>query len=65
MFAGMVTFKIKSQTSAQFWELCKRRRIWLLPSQATSQDRIRVSTHIHTRKSNLDLLFQTIKEGMS
>lgn len=65
MFAGMVTFRIKSGSAPRFWDLCKRRRIWLLPGQATSGDRVRVSTHIHTRKSDLDLLFQTIQEGLS
>jgi selenocysteine lyase/cysteine desulfurase len=65
MFAGMVTFRIKSQSAARFWNLCKQRRIWLLPGQATPGDRIRVSTHIHTRNSDLDLLFQTIQEGLT
>jgi len=65
MFAGMVTFRIKSGSAPRFWELCKRRRIWLLPGQAILGDRIRVSTHIHTRKSDLDLLFQTLQEGLS
>ncbi|MCI0721464.1 MAG: aminotransferase class V-fold PLP-dependent enzyme, partial [Acidobacteria bacterium] len=65
MFAGMVTFRIKSGSAPRFWDLCKRRRIWLLPGQATPGDRVRVSTHIHTRKSDVDLLFQTIQEGLS
>jgi isopenicillin-N epimerase len=65
MFAGMVAFRIKGGTTPRFWDLCKKRRIWLLPGQATPGDRIRVSTHIHTRKSDLDLLFQTIQEGLS
>jgi isopenicillin-N epimerase len=65
MFAGMVTFRIKSQSAARFWNLCRQRRIWLLPGQATPGDRIRVSTHIHTRKRDLDLLFQTIQEGLT
>jgi len=65
MFAGMVTFRIKSGSAPRFWDLCKQRRIWLLPGQATPGDRVRVSTHIHTRKNDLDLLFQTIQEGLS
>lgn len=65
MFAGMVAFRIKSGSGARFWNLCKQRRIWLLPGQAIPGDRIRVSTHIHTRKSDLDLLFQTIQEGLT
>jgi len=65
MFAGMVAFRIKSQDRAHFWNLCKQRRIWLLPAQATPGDRIRVSTHIHTRRSDLDLLFQTLQEGLA
>jgi isopenicillin-N epimerase len=65
LYAGMVTFRIKSGNAPRFWDLCRLRRIWLLPAQATPGDRIRVSTHIHTRKSDLDLLFQTIQEGLS
>jgi len=65
MFAGMVTFRIKSGSAPRFWDLCKRRRIWLLPGQATPGDRVRVSTHIHTRQSDVDLLFQTVQEGLS
>ena len=64
MFAGMVAFKINGN-GERFWKMCKERRIWLLPSQATPGDRIRVSTHIYTRRSDLDLLFETLQEGLS
>jgi len=64
MFAGMVAFRIKG-SGERFWRLCQERRIWLLPSQATPGDRVRVSTHIHTRRKDLDLLFQTLQEGLS
>ena len=64
MFAGMVAFRIKG-SGERFWRLCKERRIWLLPSQATPGDHVRVSTHIHTRRNDLDLLFQTLQEGFS
>ncbi len=57
MFAGLVTFKFKTDQLDSLWELCKKRRIW-----TTEAQQLRVSTHVHTRPSDLDLLFEAMEE---
>lgn len=59
MFGGMVTFRIKGADLGPLVELCKKRRIWVALS-----DRIRISTHIHTRPPDLDAFFNTLEEAL-
>jgi len=59
MYAGLVTFEIPGLGKSPFWELAKRRRIWVVGS-----DRIRISTHIHTRPRDIDVFFETLDEGL-
>jgi isopenicillin-N epimerase len=57
MYGSLVTFRLKAKDTSAFTALCKKRRMWIIGGE-----RLRVSTHIHTRPSDIDLLFSTIKE---
>lgn len=60
MYAALVTFRFKDKTDDQLkplWQACQQKRIWTVQGQ-----RVRVSTHIHTRPSDLDLFFNTVRE---
>jgi selenocysteine lyase/cysteine desulfurase len=58
MFAGMVTFKFRKDP-ARLWEVCKEKKVWVINSP-----RLRLSTHIHTRPSDIDLFFGLMEETM-
>jgi isopenicillin-N epimerase len=59
MYGSLVTFKINlaEDKVARLWQLCSERRIW-----TTTNARLRVSTHIHTRRSDLDAFFDALAE---
>ena len=59
LYAGMVTVQFKGIGTKPLYELARKRRMWLPGS-----DRLRISTHIHTRPADLDALFQTIHESL-
>jgi len=56
LYGALVTFQIKSGDTKRILEECKRRRIWI-----SLGERLRVSTHIHTRMSDIDALFEVIE----
>jgi selenocysteine lyase/cysteine desulfurase len=58
MYGSLVTFTFKRDPKP-FFELCKKRRIW-----TTGSERLRVSTHIHTRPEDVDTLFKTMEEAL-
>ena len=60
MYGSLVTLEIKlpEEKLARLWQLCDERLIW-----TTSNPRLRVSTHIHTRESDIDLFFETLSEA--
>jgi len=60
MFAAMVTFHIKlSQAKLDgFWSRCEERSIF-----TTRYPHLRISTHVHTRQSDLDVFFETLREA--
>jgi selenocysteine lyase/cysteine desulfurase len=60
MYGSLVTFRINlsEKQLARLWQLCDERLIW-----TTSNPQLRVSTHIHTRESDLDLFFETLGEA--
>ena len=60
MYGSLVTFRINLSEArlARLWQLCDERLIW-----TTGNPRLRVSTHIHTRESDLDLFFETLAEA--
>jgi selenocysteine lyase/cysteine desulfurase len=57
MYGSLVTFRFKGKDLAPFFAACKKKRIWVIQSE-----KLRVSTHIHTRRSDIDTLFATIDE---
>ena len=60
MYGSLVTFSIDLPDSklARLWQLCDERLIW-----TTANPRLRISTHIHTRRSDLDVFFATLAEA--
>jgi isopenicillin-N epimerase len=57
LYGGMVAFEVDRPDYAPLWKKLGERKVWTLRGQ-----KIRVSSHIHTRQSDLDLLFDTVKE---
>jgi isopenicillin-N epimerase len=58
LYGSLVAFEPTGVNQEKFRDLCTKRRIWALSGQ-----RIRVSTHIHTRPQDVDLLFETFRES--
>jgi selenocysteine lyase/cysteine desulfurase len=60
MYGSLVTFRINLPDAKlqKLWRLCEERTIW-----TTSNPQLRVSTHVHTRRSDLDLFFETLAEA--
>ena len=59
MYGGLVTFKFRDKDPKPFREACAKRRIWIYGG-----DMLRVSTHIHTRRRDLDALFGAMRETL-
>jgi len=58
MFGSLVTFRITKKPDA-FFEACRKKRIW-----TTGGQQLRVSTHVHTRPSDIDLMFDVMRETL-
>ncbi len=60
MYGSLVTFRINlpDRKLERLWQLCDERKIW-----TTNNKQLRVSTHIHTRRSDLDQFFATLAEA--
>jgi selenocysteine lyase/cysteine desulfurase len=58
-YGGLVTFRFRDKDLTRFRQVCRERRIWIYGG-----DLLRVSTHIHTRRTDLDALFSTIRETL-
>ncbi len=60
MYGSLVTFRLNLPEAklARLWQLCDERLIW-----TTANSQLRLSTHIHTRRSDLDLFFDTLAEA--
>jgi len=58
MFGALVSLKFK-KSPAKLWELCRKKKIW-----TQEGERARFSTHIHTRPSDIDAFFATVKEAL-
>jgi selenocysteine lyase/cysteine desulfurase len=58
MFGSLVAFDMPPAQFKKFGALCRERKIWIMMSE-----RFRVSSHIHTRPEDIDLLFQTLEEA--
>ncbi len=59
LYAGMVTFQFKGVDTKPLYALARKRGIWL-----AGAERLRISTHIHTRPADLDAFFQTMHETL-
>ena len=59
MYGSLVTIQLKLDEDrlARLWQLCNERLIW-----TTGNARLRISTHVHTRRSDIDLFFDTLAE---
>ncbi|MDX1404010.1 MAG: aminotransferase class V-fold PLP-dependent enzyme [Woeseiaceae bacterium] len=60
MYGSLVTFRLNlpERKLARLWQLCDERLIW-----TTKNQRLRLSTHIHTRPEDLELFFATLAES--
>ncbi len=60
MYGSLVTFRLNLPENklSRLWQLCDERMIW-----TTRNPQLRISTHIHTRQSDLDLFFATLGEA--
>jgi selenocysteine lyase/cysteine desulfurase len=60
MYGSLVTFRLNLPEAKleRLWQLCEERLIW-----TTGNPQLRISTHIHTRRSDLDLFFETLAEA--
>jgi isopenicillin-N epimerase len=57
MYGALVTMQMEEGHYKRFAAKCDERRIWIVKSA-----RFRVSTHIHTRPEDIELLFRTMEE---
>lgn len=57
LYGGMVAFEMVGKDYAPLWAKLGQRKVWTLRG-----NKIRISSHIHTRKSDIDLFFDTMKE---
>lgn len=57
LYGGMVAIEVDRPDYAPLWQKLSQRKVWTLRGQ-----KIRISSHIHTRKSDIDLFFDTLKE---
>ncbi len=58
MYGSLVTIRLKNKDHAErLWAACQKKKIWTLHGP-----QIRLSTHIHTRPSDIELFFKTVDE---
>ncbi len=57
LYGGMVAFELDRPDYAPLWTKLAARKVWTLRGP-----KIRISSHIHTRPSDIDLFFDTLKE---
>jgi selenocysteine lyase/cysteine desulfurase len=57
LYGGMVAFAAPGKDYAPMWAKLAENKVWTLRGE-----KIRVSCHIHTRKSDIDLLFKSLRE---
>ena len=58
LYGSLVTFELSGIDRQRFGRLCQERKIWV-----AGGERLRVSTHIHTRPGDIDALFATLAES--
>jgi hypothetical protein len=60
MFGCLVAVRFKTEKLDAFHDALKKKRIWVTPGR-----QVRLSAHIHTRKSDIDLYFETIRNTLA
>jgi isopenicillin-N epimerase len=58
MWGGLVSFEITKDTSA-LWPKLKEKKVW-----TTGGNRMRMSTHVHTRPEDIEVFFGILKETL-
>jgi selenocysteine lyase/cysteine desulfurase len=58
LYGGMIAFEGVKKDYAPLWKKLDEKKVWTLRGE-----KIRVSTHIHTRPTDIDLLFNAIREA--
>ena len=58
LYGSLVTFETPGIDRQKFGRLCRERKIWV-----AGGDRLRVSTHVHTRPRDIDALFAALAEA--
>lgn len=59
LYAAMVAFRLPAELAARVKKRCAERKIWI----SGGEDSIRISTHIHTRPSDIDAFFAVMDEA--
>ena len=58
LYGSLVTVELRGIDREKFGRLCQERKMWM-----AGGDRLRISTHIHTRPKDIDILFATLAES--
>jgi isopenicillin-N epimerase len=61
LYRGMITFGIPGVDLRKLNPLLKSKMIWIVPGP----DSVRISCHIHTRRADLELFFETLRGGLA
>ncbi len=59
LYAAMVAFSLKPEAAARVKRRCAERKIWI----SGGENSIRISTHIHTRPSDIEAFFAVMDEA--
>lgn len=57
LYGAVVAFEVDRPDYTPLWTKLAQRKVWTLRGP-----KIRISTHIYTRRSDIDLFFDTLKE---
>jgi isopenicillin-N epimerase len=59
LYGSLVSIRFKKGNPTQLWKVCKEKKIWVVEGE-----RVRLSAHIHTRKSDIDEFFAVLNETL-
>ncbi|MCC7152923.1 MAG: aminotransferase class V-fold PLP-dependent enzyme [Bryobacterales bacterium] len=59
LYGSLVTISFRGANAKPLWELAAKRKIWIYGSE-----RLRISTHIHTRPKDLEAFYATMDEAL-
>lgn len=58
LYGSLVCLELSGVNRDKFYKLCRERKMWM-----AGGERLRISTHIHTRPRDIDMLFSTLAES--